>query len=265
MSLYQNITAEPADAGAAVAVLIDYDGTIATIDVTDEMVRAASSEEEWLALEATYREGAMGSRALLEAETRLLPTDPADLPDMLRDHSLDPGFGPFVRYAQSRGIVIEVVSDGLDSSSGRASPHWVWVRSRSSRRPSHSWSRGQRSASLMAIPDACSAVRASGRESSIIRRPAGMWSSWATAIATSMRWHMRTPYSPREISWGFVGIARWPSNPGRRSMTCTRGSTTAWPRADSQPPSRGRSFAGRKPRATIPRDRHVRACDRGGG
>ena len=113
MSLYQNITAEPADAGAAVAVLIDYDGTIATIDVTDEMVRAASSEEEWLALEATYREGAMGSRALLEAETRLLPTDPADLPDMLRDHSLDPGFGPFVRYAQSRGIVIEVVSDGL--------------------------------------------------------------------------------------------------------------------------------------------------------
>jgi 2-hydroxy-3-keto-5-methylthiopentenyl-1-phosphate phosphatase len=114
MSLYQDSSADPdAAAGAAVAVLIDYDGTIATIDVTDELVRAASSEREWLALEASYRDGVIGSRALLEAEAGLLPTDPADLPDLLRDHSLDPGFGSFVRYARARGIVIEVVSDGL--------------------------------------------------------------------------------------------------------------------------------------------------------
>jgi HAD superfamily phosphoserine phosphatase-like hydrolase len=113
MSLYKNVDADPAEAGAEVAILIDYDGTIATIDVTDELVRAASSEREWLALEVAYREGAIGSRALLEAEARLLPSDPADLPDMLRDHAHDPSFGSFVRYARAQGIAIEVVSDGL--------------------------------------------------------------------------------------------------------------------------------------------------------
>ena len=113
MSLHQDVNADTDESGAAVAVLIDYDGTIATIDVTDELVRAASSEREWLALEASYRDGAIGSRALLQAEARLLPTDPADLPDMLRDHSHDPSFGSFVRYARAQGIALEVVSDGL--------------------------------------------------------------------------------------------------------------------------------------------------------
>jgi len=43
--------------------------------VTDDLVRAASSETEWLDLELAYRSGAVGSRALLEAETRLLPPE----------------------------------------------------------------------------------------------------------------------------------------------------------------------------------------------
>src|SRR6476660_1218053 len=53
---------------SGLAVLVDYDGTIATIDVTDELVRVAASERAWLALEIAYREGSIGSRQLLEAE-----------------------------------------------------------------------------------------------------------------------------------------------------------------------------------------------------
>src|SRR5207249_6079573 len=96
-----------------IAVLIDYDGTIATNDVSDELVRAASSAQDWLALELAYREGAIGSRALLEVETRLLPRDPADLPDVLRHQPHDPAFAPFVDFARAHDMVIEVVSDGL--------------------------------------------------------------------------------------------------------------------------------------------------------
>jgi len=100
-------------AGVPVAVLIDYDGTIATNDVSDDLVRAASSAQDWLALELAYREGAIGSRALLEVETRLLPRDQADLPDVLRHQPHDPAFAPFVDFARAHAMVIEVVSDGL--------------------------------------------------------------------------------------------------------------------------------------------------------
>ena len=95
------------------ALACDYDGTIATNDVSDELVRAASSAQDWLALELAYREGAIGSRALLEVETRLLPRDPADLPDVLRHQPHDPAFAPFVDFARAHDMVIEVVSDGL--------------------------------------------------------------------------------------------------------------------------------------------------------
>jgi 2,3-diketo-5-methylthio-1-phosphopentane phosphatase len=101
---------EPA---VSIAVLIDYDGTIATNDVSDELVRAASSAQDWLALELAYREGAIGSRALLEVETRLLPRDPTQLPDVLRNQPHDPAFAPFVAFARGRDMVLEVVSDGL--------------------------------------------------------------------------------------------------------------------------------------------------------
>jgi 2-hydroxy-3-keto-5-methylthiopentenyl-1-phosphate phosphatase len=96
-----------------VAILVDYDGTIATIDVTDELVRHASSKQEWLKLELAYRQGSIGSRSLLEAEARLLPRDPADLGDVLRDQRHDPTFASFVAASQAFGAVVEVVSDGL--------------------------------------------------------------------------------------------------------------------------------------------------------
>jgi 2-hydroxy-3-keto-5-methylthiopentenyl-1-phosphate phosphatase len=100
---------DPAD----LAILIDYDGTIATVDVTDELVRRASSREEWLKLELAYRQGLIGSRSLLEAEARLLPHDPSELEDVLRDQRHDPAFASFVAACQAIGAVVEVVSDGL--------------------------------------------------------------------------------------------------------------------------------------------------------
>lgn len=101
----------PGQGGTEIAFLVDYDGTIATIDVTDELVRATSSLEQWLELDLAYRRGEIGSRALLEAEARLLPRSAAQLPHIAPEH--DPAFAPFVRYARGQGIAIEVVSDGL--------------------------------------------------------------------------------------------------------------------------------------------------------
>lgn len=97
----------------AIAFLIDYDGTISTIDMSDELVRVASSEQELQALDQPYRQGTIGTRALLEAEVRLLPRDPAALRDVIENQRHDPTFGPFVHAVRALGATVEVVSDGL--------------------------------------------------------------------------------------------------------------------------------------------------------
>ncbi len=113
MSTLDSASADRGQVAANIAFLIDYDGTIATIDVTDELVRASSSESAWLELEQSYRAGAIGTRALLEAEARLLPVDPSSLRDVLRAQGHDPTFTPFVTAARGFGAMIEIVSDGL--------------------------------------------------------------------------------------------------------------------------------------------------------
>jgi len=99
--------------GQPIAVLVDYDGTVATLDISDELVRRSASIEAWHLLDSAYLRGELGSRALLKAETRLLPRDPAAVMDLVEGQSHDPAFGPFVEYARSRGVAVEVVSDGL--------------------------------------------------------------------------------------------------------------------------------------------------------
>jgi 2-hydroxy-3-keto-5-methylthiopentenyl-1-phosphate phosphatase len=103
----------PSATSPAIAVLVDYDGTVVTRDISDDLVRRFASVEAWAALDSAYRRGDIGSRALLEAEAGLLPADPAMLAELVRAQPLDPGFRTFVEFAQSAGVAVEVVSDGL--------------------------------------------------------------------------------------------------------------------------------------------------------
>lgn len=95
------------------AILVDYDGTVAQADVSDEYVRRSSSREAWQELDDAYLDGRLGSRELLDAQVRLLPADPARLPDMSDVQVHDPAFGPFVDRARGAGVPVEVISDGL--------------------------------------------------------------------------------------------------------------------------------------------------------
>jgi 2-hydroxy-3-keto-5-methylthiopentenyl-1-phosphate phosphatase len=95
-----------------IALLIDYDGTIAMTDVSDT-VMAEHAPGQWEELAAAYDAGRMGSRRLMEWEVERMPSDPAPLLATAARQPHDPGFVPFVRRAQSAGIPIEVVSDGF--------------------------------------------------------------------------------------------------------------------------------------------------------
>lgn len=103
----------PLAAGAPpLAILVDYDGTIALTDVSDT-VMAEHVTGDWEAEAAAYDAGLIGSRRLMEREMAMVRADPAELFATAAVQPHDPGFVPFVRRAQAAGIPIEVVSDGL--------------------------------------------------------------------------------------------------------------------------------------------------------
>jgi 2-hydroxy-3-keto-5-methylthiopentenyl-1-phosphate phosphatase len=94
------------------AILVDYDGTVARTDVSDTLM-AEFVTDEWEAKAADYDAGRSGSRRLMEWEVGLITTPPAELRALAAAQPHDPGFAPLVRRAAAAGIPVEVVSDGF--------------------------------------------------------------------------------------------------------------------------------------------------------
>jgi 2,3-diketo-5-methylthio-1-phosphopentane phosphatase len=103
----------PLEPGAPpLAILVDYDGTIARTDVSDALM-AEFVTEEWEAKAAEYDAGLAGSRRLMEWEIGLITAPPDALRDLAAAQPHDAAFAPFVRRARAAGIPVEVVSDGF--------------------------------------------------------------------------------------------------------------------------------------------------------
>ncbi len=101
-----------ADGAVPLAILVDYDGTIALTDVSDTiMAEHATDAGEQMA--ARYDAGLIGSRRFWDSQTNQIHADAAELLATAARQPHDPGFVPFVRRAQTAGIPVEVVSDGL--------------------------------------------------------------------------------------------------------------------------------------------------------
>src|SRR4051795_4840535 len=94
------------------AILVDYDGTVALTDVSDT-VMAEHMPGAWEAEVEAYDAGLAGSRRLMELEIDLVDAPPTAPLAKAPPPPHDPGFGPFVRRAQAADIPIEIVSDGF--------------------------------------------------------------------------------------------------------------------------------------------------------
>ncbi len=101
-----------APGAAPLAILVDYDGTIALTDVSDT-VMAEHTNAAWEEAAARYDRGEIGSRGLMAFEMSLIRADGAELLATAAEQPHDPGFVPFVRRAQAAGVAVEVVSDGF--------------------------------------------------------------------------------------------------------------------------------------------------------
>jgi 2,3-diketo-5-methylthio-1-phosphopentane phosphatase len=94
------------------AILVDFDGTIALTDVSDTIM-AAHIPGRWEEIVERYDAGLLGSRELMAWEISLLRTDPELLQATASMQPLDPVFARFVGRAREAGIPVEVVSDGF--------------------------------------------------------------------------------------------------------------------------------------------------------
>lgn len=98
--------------GPPLAILVDYDGTIALTDVTDQ-VMARHVPGVWEEAEALYDAGRMGSRRLMSWEMSQIDADPDAMLATAAEQPHDPGFVAFVERARAAGIPVEIVSDGF--------------------------------------------------------------------------------------------------------------------------------------------------------
>jgi 2,3-diketo-5-methylthio-1-phosphopentane phosphatase len=94
------------------AILVDYDGTIAQTDVSD-VILADFVSADWEARVAEYDAGLVGARGLMEWEVGLITAEPAALMATAAAQPHDPGFRAFAERARDAGIPMEVVSDGF--------------------------------------------------------------------------------------------------------------------------------------------------------
>ena len=94
------------------AILVDYDGTIAQTDVTDKILLRFAGDR-YAADDAAYSAGLVGSRTLFESQVELLPGRIDGLMELAEAEPHHSTFAPFVVRAHELGVVVEVVSDGF--------------------------------------------------------------------------------------------------------------------------------------------------------
>jgi 2,3-diketo-5-methylthio-1-phosphopentane phosphatase len=94
-------------------ILCDFDGTIAIEDATDSLLDRFA-HPDWLKLEREWREGRIGSAVCMAGQVALLDASRDVIDAHLATLRIDPAFPAFVDAVIEAGLVLRVVSDGLD-------------------------------------------------------------------------------------------------------------------------------------------------------
>jgi 2,3-diketo-5-methylthio-1-phosphopentane phosphatase len=95
------------------ALLVDFDGTACSADVTEALLERFG-DPSWPHYDELVDRGEIGIREALRTEFSLLSGDPDEmLAFAVERHTLDPTFAPFVAWADERGLPLTLVSDGF--------------------------------------------------------------------------------------------------------------------------------------------------------
>lgn len=97
-----------------IAVLCDFDGTVAQDDVGNLLFGAFAKTDDAKDAVDQWSRGEISSRECLEREAASARCCPNELREFLSARRLDPYFKDFHDFARQRGIEVVVLSDGLD-------------------------------------------------------------------------------------------------------------------------------------------------------
>jgi 2,3-diketo-5-methylthio-1-phosphopentane phosphatase len=101
------------DFNASVRVFVDFDGTISVGDTTD-LILERFADPSWLAVEADWVAGRIGSRECLARQVDLIRATPEALDAFAGASAIDRHFRGFVALCAMHGFPLTVVSAGLD-------------------------------------------------------------------------------------------------------------------------------------------------------
>jgi len=94
-------------------LLVDFDGTIASVDTTDLLLERFAAPL-WRDIEEEWKAGRIGSRECMVRQIDLVRASPAEMDQFVAGIEIDPGFPEFVALCARLGHSIAVISDGLD-------------------------------------------------------------------------------------------------------------------------------------------------------
>ncbi|NIM20703.1 MAG: MtnX-like HAD-IB family phosphatase [Candidatus Latescibacteria bacterium] len=97
-----------------IAILCDFDGTVAREDVGHLLFRKFSEPNGTTEVVSKWKRGEISSKECLEREAELARVSQEELDEFILLRKLDPYFKDFLDFALKRGMEVAIVSDGLD-------------------------------------------------------------------------------------------------------------------------------------------------------
>lgn len=95
-------------------VFFDFDNTIATCDVFDNMLLLFSKDDRWVELEKRWKSGRIGSKTCLENQLRGMDLNTKALDAYLPKIKIDGYFKQVYKLLQSRKVKTYILSDNYD-------------------------------------------------------------------------------------------------------------------------------------------------------
>jgi len=95
-------------------IFFDFDNTITTIDVIDDMLERFSGDEQWKGLEKRWQSEEIGSLECLKGQVEGINITKDRMDEYLDTVSIDPYFKKLLRIFKSRDISVLIVSDNFD-------------------------------------------------------------------------------------------------------------------------------------------------------
>ena len=100
--------------GNDLIVFFDFDNTITTIDVIDDMLGRFSKDDAWMVLEKRWQRGDIGSRECLKGQVEGIRVEKNRLDRYLSTVKIDLYFKKLLKLFRSYGIPVLIVSDNFD-------------------------------------------------------------------------------------------------------------------------------------------------------